>query len=425
MVNRLLLFIIINFLGGSIYGMDMDSISQRYVKLVLALGEHDAGYVDAYYGPAQWNDEVKKEKKSIDSIRKEAEGLIADLKGMKIASEEMERLRHDYLTRQLQALVARTKLLEGIRMSFDDESRALYDAAAPIHKESDFKMMLDEIGKLLPGEGSIQERYQEFRNQFIIPKEKLDTVFRRAIEECRGRTAKNFPLPEGEAFRLEYATNKPWGGYNWYQGNFQSLIQINTDLPIFIDRAVDLACHEGYPGHHVYNMMLEKNLVKDRGWMEYTVYPLYSPQSLIAEGSANYGIEIAFPGTERVDFERTVLFPLAGLSAEKAELYYRIAELVSRLSYAGNEAARNYLNGDFTAQQAIEWMQTYSLMEPERAKQRLKFIEQYRSYVINYNLGKDLVARYIESHGGIEKRWPEFYRLISSPRLPSGLTPKH
>ena len=122
-------------------------------------------------------------------------------------------------------------------------------------------------------------------------------------------------LPADERFTVEYVTNKSWSGYNWYQGGFRSLIQVNTDLPIYIDRAIDLACHEGYPGHHVYNALLEKHLVKDRGWIEFTVYPLFSPQSLIAEGTANFGIEVAFPGRERVDFERTVLFPAAGLDA--------------------------------------------------------------------------------------------------------------
>jgi hypothetical protein len=62
---------------------------------------------------------------------------------------------------------------------------------------------------------------------------------------------------------------------------------------------------------------------------------------------------------------------------------------------------------------------------PERAKQRVRFIEQYRSYVINYNLGKDMVRRFIESRGGTAdnpaKRWAEFGKLLSSPRLPSGL----
>jgi hypothetical protein len=62
-------------------------------------------------------------------------------------------------------------------------------------------------------------------------------------------------------------------------------------------------------------------------------------------------------------------------------------------------------------------------MEPARAQQRVKFIQRYRSYVINYNLGEDMVRRYIEKQSGTdpEKRWSEFAKLLSSPRLPSGL----
>jgi hypothetical protein len=63
-------------------------------------------------------------------------------------------------------------------------------------------------------------------------------------------------------------------------------------------------------------------------------------------------------------------------------------------------------------------------MEPARAQQRVKFIQRYRSYVINYNLGEDMVRRYIEkrSDADPEKRWSEFAKLLSSPRLPSGIT---
>jgi hypothetical protein len=200
---------------------------------------------------------------------------------------------------------------------------------------------------------------------------------------------------------------------------------VNTDLPIFIDRAVDLACHEGYPGHHVYNMLMEKNLFRERGWMEFSVYPLFSPQSLIAEGSANFGIEVALPGDERVHFERDVLFPIAGLDPSKAEEYYKIQSVKTKLDYAGNEAARNYLGGKWSKQDAVEWLVTYALFAPERAMQRIGFIERYRSYVINYNLGQDMVRTYIENRGGdaahIELRWKLFEELLSQPHTPSDL----
>jgi len=200
---------------------------------------------------------------------------------------------------------------------------------------------------------------------------------------------------------------------------------VNSDFPITIDRAVDLASLEGYPGHHVYNSLLETHLVRERKWMEFTVYPLFSPQSLIAEGTANFGIDMAFPGEERVAFEREALFPLAGLDGKEAEEYYRLHALFLKLAYAGNEAARRYLDGSFTREQAAEYLVNYALMSPDRAQQRTKFFDQYRSYVINYNLGQDMVKRFIESAGGTpdnpDVRWKIFEELISSPRLPSGL----
>lgn len=200
---------------------------------------------------------------------------------------------------------------------------------------------------------------------------------------------------------------------------------MNVDFPITIDRSIDLAAHEGYPGHHVYNSLLERELVRERGWWEYSVYALFSPQSLIAEGTANFGIEMAFPGKERLAFEREVLFPLAGLDPAEAERYAFVHGLVQRLAYAGNEAARGYVNGTFSREGAAHWLERYAMMSSDRAWQRTKFFDAYRSYVINYNLGQDLVRGYIEAKGGTEdepeRRWAVFADLLASPRLPSAL----
>jgi hypothetical protein len=408
-------------------GGEMNAIAESYVKLVLALGRHDADYVDAYYGPPAWKKESEAGKSPIAEIRAQAQALLARLPGVvpPDGADEMTRLRHRYLTKQLGALAARAEMLAGRKLSFDEESRGLYDAVAPTNTEAHFREIRDRLAALLPGSGPPVERYEAFRREFVIPREKLDAVFTAAIEAGRERTKSHIALPPEESFRVEYVTNKSWSGYNWYQGGYRSLIQVNTDLPIYIDRAVDLACHEGYPGHHVYNLLLEKNLVRDRGWIEFTVYPLFSPQSLIAEGSANFGIEVAFPGEERTEFERTVLFPIAGLDSSRAGLYAQIQKLVDELSYAGNEAARRYLNGEIDAKAAADWLEQYGLMARPRAEQRVRFIDQYRSYVINYNLGKDLVRRFVESRGGTpahpERRWEEFAKLLSSPRLPSEL----
>lgn len=403
----------------------MNRNAEQYVKLVLALGQHDADYVDAYYGPPEWKQAAEDSKEGLSAIATKAANLLAALGREREPSDEMERLRLHYLQRQLSVLAARVGMLKGERLSFDEESRALYGAVAPTLPESHFQKILDTLEKRFPGSGPLVERYDTWRRAFVIPRDRLDPVFQRAIQACRERTLNHVTLPPDETFTVEYVTNKSWSGYNWYQGRFSSLIQVNTDLPIFIDRAIDLASHEGYPGHHVYNVLLEKNLVKDRGWIEFTVYALFSPQSLIAEGTANLGIEVAFPGGDRVEFERTVLFPAAGLNPARAAEYYDVQALVDQLAYAGNEAARRYIDKKIDAAQAAAWLEKYALMQHDRAVQRVKFFDQYRSYVINYNLGKDMARQFIESRGGTPdkpvKRWEEFEKLLSSPRLPSGL----
>ncbi len=405
----------------------MNTLAERYVRLVLALGQHDADYVDAYYGPPEWRKQAESDKRPVTAIAADAAALAKDLAAAAPprSAEEIVRLRHEYLTHQVSALRTRAAMLSGTKLTFDQESQALYDAVAPTHTEAEFRKVIDDLEKRLPGSGPLSQRFEAFRQRFVIPRDRLDATFKAAIAGCRSRTLQHITLPAGESFKVEYVTGKSWSGYNWYQGNYHSLIQVNTDLPIYVDRAVDLACHEGYPGHHAYNVLLEKNLVRDRGWIEFTVYPLFSPQSLIAEGSANYGIEVAFPRDERLKFERESVFPAAGLNPAGAAEYYEVLALADKLSYAGNEAARRYLNGQIDARTAASWLETYGMFSAPRAAQRVKFIEQYRSYVINYNLGKDMIAHYIEGHGGTaaspQRRWELFAQLISSPRLPSGL----
>ena len=40
----------------------MNDVAERYVRLVLALGQHDPDYVDAFYGPADWKTEAEQAK---------------------------------------------------------------------------------------------------------------------------------------------------------------------------------------------------------------------------------------------------------------------------------------------------------------------------------------------------------------------------
>lgn len=404
----------------------LDQLAQDYVRLGLTLGQHDKNYVDAYYGPEAWKPDPTATPPSLEAIKVSAETLSQSLKTVASGDEgSLLWRRHLYLEKQLEAMLGRIDFLQGKHLSFDEEAKRIYDAEPPTYSEQHFQSLLAELDTLIPGEEPLSRRLQTFRDAFVIPPETLDNVFKTAIEEARKRTAPYLSLPEGESFEVSYVTDKPWSGYNWYQGNYKSLIQVNTDLPITIDRAIDLACHEGYPGHHVYNVLLEKHLVHEKGWKEFSFYPLFSPQSLIAEGTANYGIPMAFPNETRIRYEKDVLFPLAGLDPNQAERYYQVMAILKKLKYAGNEAARGYLNQAFSQDKAVSWLTDYAMMSEPKARQRIQFFDTYRAYVINYNLGEDLVAAYVDAKA--EKRhgspgWDQFKTLLSAPWVPSLLT---
>jgi hypothetical protein len=402
----------------------LDGIARRYVVLSLQMGQHDPAYVDAYYGPDSLKVLADADSLPLATLRASADSLIAILgDSVPAYADSMITMRHRYLRAQLGAMVAKARMLGGERFTFDEEALALYGVTPPALSDAHFDSLLTRLDSLLPGDGSLADRYQAFRGQVNVPAERVDTVFKTAIAACRARTLAHMPLPDGERFDLEYVTGTSWNAYNWYQGRFHSLIQVNMDFPIAVDRAIDLACHEGYPGHHVYNASLEKNLVDDRGWVELSVYPLFSPQSFIAEGTANYGIDMAFPGESRTAFERDSLYPLAGLDPSLATQNSAVNEVMLGLNYARNEVARRYLDGAIDSTAAIAAMARYWLQSPEQAAKTLRFIQQYRSYVINYNLGRDLAGQWIEreSGGTEEGRWRALSRLLSTPRLAGDL----
>ena len=405
-------------------GIDqINRVAEEYIRLGLAIGQYDPDFVDAYYGPDSLKP-VQQDSTSLtifpkDSLLKKATDLQAELNTIiSAAGNDPVKNRALWMNNQLTAFTRRIKIFAGESKPFDEESKELFGVAAPAYGENHYKQLIATLDSTLPGTGSLQSRLELLSNKFIIPKNKIDTVFKTAIAAARKRTLDHYSLPNGESFTLEYVTNKPWSGYNWYKGNYQSIIQINTDLPIMIDRAIDLACHEGYPGHHVYNMLLEKNLFRDKGWLEISLYPLFSPQSLIAEGSANYGIEVAFPGDEQQQFAKEILLPLTGLDTSGASAYFAALSIKKQLNYARNEAARMIINGSGSEQEALRWLQEYALFGEEAARKSLSFIKKYRSYVINYNYGQDLVKNYIEAQGGTaanpSKRWELFGWLLSN-----------
>jgi hypothetical protein len=402
----------------------LDSVARDYVQLSLTIGEKEEGYIDAYYGPPELQAKAKADAPSLnlEQLAGRTSQLRARAEAFTGENDATVQRRARFLVAQLTAAATRLRMMRGEKLSFEDEAEGLFGVRPQVQPLSSFEPVIAELEALVPGQGPLADRIDAFSNRFNIPKAKLKPVFDAAIAECKRRTLEHIQLPQGERFDLAFVTGKSWSGYNYYQGNAHSKIEINTDLPIRISRAVDLGCHEGYPGHHVLNALLEQRLVKERGWVELSVYPLYSPQSLIAEGSANYGVKLAFPGNEQVEFEKRVLYPLAGLPAGEAERFARLQQAMEKLGGARFTIAKQLLEGTIDDSEAVRLLQRYQLLTRARAEQSLAFTKQYRSYVINYGLGQDMVKADVEAAGSTpQARWKRMEQLLSEPTLPTDL----
>jgi hypothetical protein len=401
----------------------IDRMAERYVKLALKIGDHDPLYVDSYFGPAEWSEAASRTGMPMENLVKDAQILLDDISSVPVESlTPINRRRAQFLAKQITAAITRLQILQGRQLTFDEESSLIFDVKIPDIDPKSFDRTLSMLKETLPGEGSLPERFSRFRKSISIPDHKLPQVFAVAVETCKSRTTQFLALAENETFETSIVHDKPWTAYHHYWGDGKSLIELNIDHTWSIDSVVELACHEAYPGHHVFLLLQDYILHKKRRWVEYSIAPLFAPQNVISEGTADYGRFMVFRTiNEQIDFEVEVLFPIAGISSEHAETYRKIMRLLKNLKYARVEAARRYLDGKMDRADTIDWLTKYSLLDKPKAKQDILFFDTYRSYVVTYVAGMDLVSQYVDavSEGSQGLRWEAFEYLLTNPMYPS------
>jgi hypothetical protein len=359
---------------------------------VLALGQRDPDSLDFYAGPPSWIAEAHAADLSLEDVRKKAAALLSDIQEPSLAAE-------------LKAVVARVEILSGRRYPFDAESRLLFGVDAGQRDRATFESVRREIDTRLPGGGDLPARYEAFEKRFIVRRDRLDDVLHRAIEECHAITRRHLVLPPHEVLSLRFVRELPWSALTQYVGHRQSIVEINTGYQLTIDRALELACHEAYPGHHTIHVLTDPR-----------VQARYSPRALRTEGAATYAVQLAFPGDSRLRFERDVLFPVAGIPIDDIERYLAVERLVDRLRWIQVDVARRYLDGELEFVRAAEALERDALMPRSSADTMLKFFNEFRTYAVTYTVGRDLAAAAVDAAGAAgadeDKRWQAYERWI-------------
>jgi hypothetical protein len=235
-------------------------------------------------------------------------------------------------------------------------------------------------------------------------------------ERLRELTKQKFVLPAGETFTVEFVSDQPWMAYNWYAGNYQSRIAINTDLPQRVNGLVEMIAHEGYPGHHTELCIKGFSLIRQMNRQEHALTLINSPASVISEGIATTALETVLDEEELEEWYRKELLPCAGLTDIDPTLMMQVRRAERKLeSLAGNAAFMMY-DQKKSAREIKEYAHTYGLNTEQEADHLIRFISNPldRSYIFTYFAGREL----LEDLFARGDRDGSFARLLAEPITP-------
>ena len=363
----------------------LDGQAREYVRLAVALGERDPDSLDFYAGPAEAVADIRRSPPPLTAIKRDAEALSARIR-MRQDPDPGETQRVAALVRDLAAIIARVDLLTGAHPTYGDESISLFGMAPEPLDEAGLAEIRSQIAALVGGDGRLVDRYAAFAERFTIPPERLQAVMAAALDACQRATVAHVALPQGEQARLAFVTDKPWSAFSRYLGGALSVISINRDFRFTVDQALQIACHEGYPGHHTRNTLQTQAGHRP----ERSVQLTFSPESLRSESAAMLAAEVAFPADERLRVVRDRLFPLANLPPDGAAAHIRVERLAGELQIVQADVARRYLDGALEFARAVAELEERALVP--HAEAQVKYINEFRSYVTTYTAGLAALA---------------------------------
>jgi hypothetical protein len=412
-------------LGGVRQVPEPDAIARDYLLLALRLDQRMPGLVDGYFGPADLKARVDTEQLPTPA------GLLEDARSIaeRVESDIEDPRRARWLRAQLRALETLAASIAGESLPYVEHVERCFDWRPEAHDEAEFDAAAAEIARLLPGDGPLVERLATWDDQFVIDHSRLTPVVVWLVDEYRERARTLFGLPDGEAVRVSLVRDRPWSGYNWFDGGLRSRVEINVDLPVRAHELLGVVAHETYPGHHLEHAWKEADLVERQGLLESSVLLINTPECLISEGLAELGNRFALPPAHApdllVELYRRAGLPLArdpSRARNEAQRSVRISAARDVLSAVRvNTALMLHAEGR-PMDDVRDYYQRVGLVPADRIEKRLEFLSHplWRTYVFVYSEGEALLARWLDAVPvGEEPR--RFARLLHEQVTPGSI----
>jgi hypothetical protein len=396
-------------------GSEPEQAAERFVGLTLRLGTM-AGHedeVDSYFGPQMLRPATQNDPGGLIRLKADAGALLSS---MAVEEAAHPTPRGSRLLAQIRSFDTLLQVIEPAahRESFEEEAQRLYARSVPSLDARVAQQVITALEAALPGPGPLSQRLVVFYRDFVVPADRRRVVFERALRECRSRTLAHWQLPQAEKLDVEWTDSVP-AAWHRYRGGWRSTLQINPDAVALVGSAIDIACHEAYPGHHA-QFLLQDQRAQPAGLpVEDRVVLLRSPASVVREGAANFGVELAFPFEERVDFDERVLFPLARLDPRQARRYETVHRLVDQLSAAAAPIIASYRDHRLSSDEAERQLASEALVTSPSAL--LEFADHYGAYVLGYTAVRDSVRNYVQARSQLtgKNEWSVLRDLVADP----------
>ncbi|MEU4342259.1 DUF885 domain-containing protein [Nocardia sp. NPDC023852] len=395
--------------------MEAHPLVSEYLRLGLAFDQLEEGFVDAYTGDPALRREVANAPASPPrTLAHRAAELRAEVPEAGLPPE-----RAEFLDVHLRALECSGRKFAGDEIGFVDEVRAYFDVDIAPGDVDDYREAHRQMDEVLAGEGPLAERVAAHRKADEIPPERLSACVEAFSGALRELVRARFPLPDHEHVSYEVVGDKPWSGFNYYLGNYHSRVAINSDLKQHMAHLPHLIAHESYPGHHTEHCRKEAGLVAD-GQAEQTLFLVNTPQCLMAEGLADLALRsIVGPGwgvwAQEIYADLGLRF-----DGERAE---RLSNASAKLLGVRQDAALLLHDRRRTHDEVAEFLQTWSLVTPDRARQSLRFLSSplWRAYISTYVEGYRLLGGWLDRAVDADDRADRFRRLLDEPLTPGAV----
>lgn len=400
--------------------MEPDRLIREYLLLGLRFDRIEEGYVDSFTGDAGLRSQVAGEPAPEPAaLAAGAQRLLAEVPQVPRSGDFTDQ-RADFIAAHLRALSFSARKFAGERVGFVDEVRHYFDVDISRGEEDRYRAAHVRIDEVLGGSGPLAERMGVARRADELPPERLEEAIGAFSSALRDIVRTTYPLPDAETVVYEVVTDKPWSGFNYYEGDYRSRVAVNADLKQQMSHLPALIAHESYPGHHTEHCRKEAGLVAGLGHAEQTIFLVNTPQCLMAEGLADLALHAAVgEGWGRWAQE---IYADLGLrfDGERAEA---LAAARNGLAGVRQDAALMLHDEHRDADDVVAFLRRWLLVDDTRARQMLRFLSSplWRAYTSTYVEGYRLLRAWLDERPDGVGLTERFGRLLDEPLIPSAL----